>query len=233
MNKIWMALALIMVLMSKPAAAQTEFRWGVKGGLNFTTYDSDADDVQARMGQWGALCRWKFNDAFAIQPELFYARMGIRSLQTMVQQRDYTPAYATLDGQNYEWFMLQLLTDNVQLPILFKYYLPIEQFSRGINVFAGPLMSQRFDYKVSTPSQRGYLRDSRLGQPLSLIDIARAQNKFTVHAVWGLGYDSPSGIGVDFRYQMGITPIWDKDKVGCLNQHSHDRVMSLSFSYTF
>ena len=239
MKKLLATLSLI-CLFTVSSSAQTEFHWGFKGGINFTTYDSDADDVQARMGQWGVLARWNFNEHVALQTELFYARMGVRSLRKTIKWFPEDAYYTGEDNLNQK-FRLQLLTDNVQLPILVKWYLPVNLFGgHGLNVHAGPLFSQRFDYKISTSSPQGFLLDPMLGGDGSvpkkgntLRSFARAQNQFTVHALFGVGYDSPSGIGVDFRCQMGITPVWDDSKSGCYNSHSHDRVWALCFNYTF
>lgn len=206
-----------------------EFSYGLKVGLNFCTYDSDCDDVQARMGQDGIICRWRYKN-WALQPELHYARMGVRSLVKRVNAYD-GDAPAT-GGTNYsDRFMLQLLTDNVQMPIMFKYYLPL--FNHGLNIQAGPMFSQRFDYKVSTSSQKGQLRDEATGEVLQLRRFAKAQNQFTVLANVGVGFDSESGIGVDFRCSMGITPVFDKNEFGCYNPNSHDRVWSIQFTYVF
>lgn len=249
MKKLLVALSLLCAF-ALETVAQTEFHWGFKGGLNFTTYDSDADDVQARMGQWGVLCRWNIGEHFAIQPELFYARMGVRSLKKLLKAAPAHDSFSTEGSLQNEWFRIMLLTDNVQLPIIFKYYLPVDVFGgKGLNVHAGPLFSQRFDYKISTPNPEGFLQDPLLSGNGSiqynadgsitrrydndLRNFARSMNQFTVHAVWGVGYDSPSGIGVDIRCQMGITPVWNSSKNHVYNSNSHDRVWALCFNYTF
>ena len=241
MKKLLATFALV-CMFAVNSAAQTEFHWGFKGGINFTTYDSDVDDVQARMGQWGLVGRWKFNDNFALQTELFYARMGVRSLEKPLYWFGEHDSYYQNEDLLNKKFRLQLLTDNVQLPVIFKWYLPVNIFGgRGLNIHAGPLASIRFDYKISTSSPQGYLLDPKLGGEgstdpnvnNSLRNIAHAQNKFTMHAVYGIGYDSPSGIGVDIRCQMGITPVFDSDHRYCYNSHSHDRVWAICFSYTF
>lgn len=230
MRKIILAFALLCVV--AVADAQMIFRYGFKGGLNFATYDSDADDVQCRLGQWGVLCRFEWG-SFAIQPELFYARQGVRSLERLVVPE--------LEGSwiTEQNFKLMLLTDNVQLPIMLKYYLPIASL-KGINVQAGPQFSQRFDYKVSTPSEKGYLASDYLGGAMSKRRFAQDMNQFTVMANMGIGFDSESGIGVDFRCSMGLTPVFKGEivdpKTGenyAYNSNSHDRVWSISFTYLF
>ena len=243
MKKLLVALSLI-CMAAVETMAQIEFHWGFKGGINFTTYDSDCDDFQARMGQWGLLCRWNIGEHFAIQPEAFYARMGVRSLKKHVYHHTQEKPYHSSnyskdvwyrDFQGNEDFTLNLLTDNIQEAIIFKYFLPMRNESlKGLNVHAGPLFSERFDYHISTGAELGYLADDDLNQVKKLRWIARAQNEFTIHAVCGIGYDSPSGIGLDIRWQTGITPVWDKDsRYGQYNSHSHDRVWAVCFSYTF
>lgn len=210
--------------------SEIEFSYGVKIGLNFCTYDSDCDDIQARMGQDGILCRWRYKN-WALQPEIHYARMGVRSLVTKVN--NYDGAAPVTNGKNYsDRFMLHLLTDNIQMPIMFKYYTPL--FSYGLNVQAGPMLSQRFNYHISTSSQKSQLRDAKTDQLLELRNIARGQNQFTVLANFGVGFDSESGIGVDLRCSMGITPVFKDDYWrGCYNSKSHDRVWSIQFTYVF
>lgn len=247
MKKLLVALSLLCAV-ALEAVAQTQFQWGLKGGINFTTYDSDVDDVQARMGQWGVLCRWKIGDHFAIQPELFYARMGVRQLRKTIKWFPEHDAYITNEDLLNQKFYLKLLTDNVQIPVIFKYYLPVNMFGGpGLNVHAGPLFSQRFDYTIDTNCPQGYLLDPMLGgngkldyvngvstrKDNTIRNFARAQNQASLHMVYGIGYDSPSGIGFDIRCQMGITPVWDTDSPYCYNSHSHDRVWALCFSYMF
>ncbi len=250
MKKLLLALALICT-MAVETMAQCEFHWGFKGGINFTTVDSDADDFQARMGQWGVLGRWTFgeNKRFAAQTEIFYARMGVRSLRKAINWFGEHDGYYTKYDLLNQKFRLQYLSDNVQVPFLFKYYLPVNLFgTHGFNVHAGVLLSYRFDYKISTSSYEGFLLDPELGGNGSvgtstttndvlsgntLRSFARAANQFTVHAVYGIGYDSPSGIGLDIRCQMGITPVWDKDDQHAYNTNSHDRVWCIAFSYVF
>lgn len=219
--------------------AQMQFRYGFKGGLNFATYSSDADDVQARLGQWGAICRFEFG-SFAIQPEVFYARQGVRSLEKyVIDHREEGKAFGTGDVLEVEKFKLGVLTDNIQVPIMVKYYLPTTRW-KGLNVQVGPQFSQRFDYKISTPSQLGYYREPLLGtyhndkynetQTISTkYALARDMNKFTVAANFGLGFDSESGIGVDLRCSWGLTPVFKN----LYNPNSRDRVYSISFTYVF
>lgn len=222
MKKYLIALALCCT--SALASAEVNFNWGFKGGLNFTTYDSDVDDVQAHLGQWGVICRFKFGESFAIQPEVFYACQGVRSLEFLLSKnQDNSPFGSDNNPWNdYTKYRLGLLTDNIQEAIMLKYYLPFGQ--KCLNIQAGPQFSQRFDYKVTSPSPHGYLKELGMN---SKYGFAQDMNKFTTMLNVGVGYDSPSGIGVDLRWTTGLTPVFKN-----LYPTAHDRVYSISFTYT-
>ena len=240
LNKTLVALSLIFAV-SVEAMAQTEevqdrFHWGFKGGINFTTFDSDADDFQARMGQWGMLCRWDIGEHFAIQPELFYARMGVRQLEKVIKCfDDNEDPYIPVNDNKNQRFAVKLLTDNVQIPVFFKWYLPVNFLGgKGLNIHVAPMFSWAFDYTISTNSPEGFLLDPALNEKTDLLNIARGRNEITFQAVGGIGYDSPSGIGFDIRYQQGVTPVWkDTKNRPAFNPNAHDRVWAICFSYTF
>lgn len=224
-----------------------EFHYGVKVGLNLTTVSSDADDIQAKIGQMGFLCRWQW-EKWAIQPEIFYSKMGVRSLEKEilwnpdeVWRLDGQTIHGHADLMNDEDFKIGFYTHCIQMPVMFKYYAPI--FDRGLNIQAGPVLSVDIDYELSTPIQKGYLKgdyfgtrvqkytngDVRITGVESMRYLGRNRNRIGALTQFGFGYDSKSGIGVDFRYAMGLTPVF-KD---LYNTHSKYRVWSISFSYVF
>ncbi|MDO4461476.1 MAG: porin family protein [Bacteroidia bacterium] len=224
-----------------------EFHYGVKVGLNFTTVSSDADDIQAKVGQMGFLCRWQW-EKWAIQPELIYSKMGVRSLEKEIQ---WNPDEVwRLNGQdikghrdlmNDEDFKIGFYTKCIQVPVMFKYYAPI--FDRGLNIQAGPVLSVDLDYDISTPIQKGYLKGYYFGEREqyrsngerrvtgveSMRYLGRDRNRVGALAQFGIGYDSKSGIGVDFRCAMGLTPVFKN----YYNTNAKYRVWSISFSYVF
>ncbi len=213
-----------------------EFHYGFKIGLNFCTYSSDADDFQCRPGQYGICCRLQFGRFFALQPEVFYARQGIRSLEFIIEGHEDAddPYYPNPPGtprtNDEEKYRLMLLNDCFQMPIMCKFYIPFRL--PGINIQAGPLFSQRFDYKVSSPSPASLLANpcfpEKVNRDLSKNAFARDQHQATMGVNWGIGYDSDSGIGVDLRLYTGITRVFKT-----VNTHSRDRVWSISFTYMF
>lgn len=242
MKKIIFAIIALMSCATINAQEETintkamDFQYGFKAGLNFTTYDSDADDFQARFGQWGIICRFKFKN-WAIQPELHYAKMGVRSLNYFYRKKneDRYDTWGYQGGKDrpvYGKFKLHLLTDNIQMPIIFKWYVPIQMW-KGVNIQAGPTLSQRFDYSISTSTGSGLvgLKELNLRRP-TIREFARDQNQFTVLGTYGIGFDSESGIGVDIRFSQGFTPVFKNERQTAFT-HAHDRVWSLSFTYVF
>lgn len=216
-------------------AKSIDFQYGFKAGLVFTTYDSDADDFQARFGNWGFICRWKAEN-WAIQPELHYTTQGVRSLIYKMryggQQYDNYGKVPELDDAVTSKFRLNLKTYNVQMPIMFKWYMPIQSL-KGINIQAGPKIGAIFDYQVSAPTNTyGLLMSPELGTEGRLRRFGRDLNRFTVAADFGAGFDSKSGIGFDLRCSMGLRPVFKNEKQKAFT-HAHDRVWSVAFTYVF
>ncbi|MCQ2215276.1 MAG: PorT family protein [Bacteroidales bacterium] len=218
------------------------FHYGVKAGFNLTTFSSDADDLQARLGQMGFICRWQWKN-FAIQPEIYYMTMGVRSLEHEIKFHPnlvWRPTGMGIVGHedltNDEDFRLGFTTKNIQFPVIFKYYLPFRK--EGFNIQAGPTFNVDCDYKASTPSPLGYLYNPEFGEYYwkskdtwtgvqSLRRIGRNRNRVSAIAQFGIGYDSKSGIGVDVRCGMGLTPVF-KDYY---NTNAKNRFWALSFTY--
>ncbi len=218
------------IVVTKPV----EFHYGFKAGLNLTTYDSDCDDFQARFGQFGILCRWQFKN-WAIQPELHYATMGVRSVEHMMRKRDNEADTWGTDRKDAIDFRLKMkmTTKNIQMPINFKWYLPIQSL-HGINIQAGPTLSVQFNYDVSiSGSPAGLLADPAIGIANgNKREFAHDMNRFTVLGNVGAGYDSPSGIGVDLRWCTGLTPVFKGEKQKAFT-NCHDRLWVIAFTYVF
>ena len=96
------------------AQTQVSFKYGVKAGINVSTWTGDADDAESlTRGQFGAFARLSILDKLAIQPELLYSLQGTKG-----------------DGEDGT---TKIKTNYVQIPVMFKYY-PI----MGLNLQAGP-----------------------------------------------------------------------------------------------
>lgn len=74
-NSILMVIALFVCSIS--ANAQN-FKFGLKGGLNFANVDvENAGDIEGRTGwHFGAVAQLSLMDTFAIQPEIIYSSQG-------------------------------------------------------------------------------------------------------------------------------------------------------------
>lgn len=101
--------AIVVILGSMGIAQAQEFDFGLKAGANFSDL-SDADNIDNRTGILaGAFVALKFNDNWAIQPELLYSQQGGDS--------DFGDIHV----------------DYVNVPVILKYYL-----IGGLNLQVGP-----------------------------------------------------------------------------------------------
>ena len=80
MKKITLTL-LGLVAFSTSALAQQEVKFGPKAGVNFSSVNgNDADGKESLLGfHLGVFAEIKFNDKFAIQPEVLYSSQGYKS----------------------------------------------------------------------------------------------------------------------------------------------------------
>lgn len=223
-------IALMLICCTEAAYSQVKFNYGIKGGFNISTYSYDPDDAQLRLGQWGALCRLTFlNGSMAVQPEIIYSRQGSRSLD-LLRIKHSKPEWETTTNKWFdEVFKVKITTQYVQMPIMVKYYIPKMM---GINVQAGPQVGYMFDYEISPINEYGWMASAEMGAPLSTRNIHRSMNYWNVALNVGAGFDSESGIGVDFRCGLGLTKVFE-DGTQYASSNTRDRVWSLAFSYTF
>ena len=85
MKKLF-TLVVVVVLMVVGAKAQTEIVVGPKVGLNMTNI-SNFDLKNKLSFHVGGFAEFRFNDYFAIQPELVYSRQGAREKIDLHHQR--------------------------------------------------------------------------------------------------------------------------------------------------
>jgi len=103
-------LIVVMVMLFASANAQI-VRFGLKGGINFSTLVGDTEDNNSRLGfNGGGFAEIKIIDKFFIQPELLYSEEG-----TIYDDDD------------------KLKTSYFKIPILAKYYV-----AKKISIEAGP-----------------------------------------------------------------------------------------------
>jgi len=120
MKKITLTL-LGLVAFSTSALAQQEVKFGPKAGVNFATVNGkDADDAKMLTGfHVGAFAEIKFNDKFAIQPEVLYSAQGAKGKDEGVE--------------------VKAKYDYINVPIMAKYYVT-ENLAFELGPYVGFLM---------------------------------------------------------------------------------------------
>ena len=124
MKKIILSLALLAGLTSA-ANAQTN-RFGVKGGVNYTTFSGDGvDDAKYKFGAVGGLAaNFGFSESLSLQTELLYSMKGVQSKATDLKFK-----------LNY-----------IELPLMFRYTLAD---GKGPFLQAGPQVGYLANAKLS------------------------------------------------------------------------------------
>ena len=80
MKKVILSLALL-AGMTGAAQAQTGVRFGLKGGINYSTITAkNTDGIESKLGlQAGAFANFGLSDLISIQPEVLYSQKGFQS----------------------------------------------------------------------------------------------------------------------------------------------------------
>jgi hypothetical protein len=128
---------------------------------------------------------YQFNKLFAIQPEANYTMKGATDEQTF-------------NGETAE---LTLSLDYIEIPILFKVLIPIENSPIRPSVFVGPYVG----FNSTAKAKLEYM-----GQ--SVEDDIEDIKSTEFGLVFGAGLGFPVGqneLGVDFRYELGLTTLDD------------------------
>jgi hypothetical protein len=97
----------------------------------------------------------------------------------------------------------------VNVPLLFQY-----MFDNGFRLEAGP--------------QIGFLASAKYKNDGNSVDIKEGFNSIEFGVPLGVGYISPSGFGVDARYNIGLSNINETDNV-----KAHNRGFQLGVFYQF
>lgn len=125
MKKTILSLVLLAGITSA-ANAQTTTRFGVKGGVNYTTFSGDGvEDAKYKFGAVGGLAaNFGFSESLSLQTELLYSMKGVQSKATDLKFK-----------LNY-----------IELPIMFRYTL---SDGKGPFLQAGPQVGYLANAKLS------------------------------------------------------------------------------------
>jgi hypothetical protein len=167
-------------------AQSTEF--GFKGGINIATYGGDdAEDLDSRTGIIvGGSFAFNLSPMFSIQPELLYAMKGAKS--------------------DDEFGSFTVKHDYLELPVLARLTIPTAPGSSfRPSLFAGPALGIELSCDLE-----GTDEGVTLSASCSDFDLDTKTVDFGMVFGGELGLDRGGmRIGLEARYNLGLTSIWD------------------------
>lgn len=185
MKKITMTL-LGLVAFSTGALAQQEVKFGPKAGVNFANISGkDAEDNKMLIGfHVGAFAEIKFNDKFAIQPEILYSAQGAK------QEGSQTIAGITSSYEN------KAKTSYINVPIMAKYYVA-PSFAVELGPYVGFLMSSDLESKSTIGSVTAE----------NEMDMKDSTNSIDFGLGAGVSFNLDNGFFIGARYNLGLTKL--------------------------
>ncbi len=174
-------LSIIVSLFIVANVLSQEIRFGVKGGLNISKFNSKTNapfsENTGRVGfHVGGLIEISLNEKFAIQPELLFSTQG----------------------SNINSGERELRLNYLQLPVMGKY-----KIVKGLSAEAGPvlgyLLSAKFNGLVNSEDGR------------ETIDIKDGYKSVNVALGIGASYKLKSDIFFGLRYNIGLSNINNED----------------------
>jgi hypothetical protein len=184
--KKYIILALIFTALTSVSFGQG-MQLGLKAGVNFSNLvGDDIEGAESKTGFVGGLFfMYQFNKLFAIQPEAYYTMKGATDEQSFA-------------GETAE---LTISLDYIEIPILFKVLIPIENSPIRPSVFVGPYVG----FNSTAKAKLEYMGQS---EEEDIEDVKSTD----FGLVFGAGLGFPVGtneVGVDFRYGLGLTTLDD------------------------
>ena len=193
MKKITLTL-LGLFAMSTSALAQQEVKFGPKAGVNFATLNGkDAGDAKMAIGfHVGAFAEIKFNDKFAVQPEVLFSAQGAKVKESGTEVVMGVPVNYEAEGKtklNY-----------INIPIMAKYYIT-DNFAVEAGPYVGFLMTAETEYEA-TMSAAGISQTEK-----STEDIKDISNSIDFGVGVGASFNLDSGFFIGARYNLGLTKV--------------------------
>jgi hypothetical protein len=200
-------LLLMVVIIGLTISSNAQTKFGVKAALNISNFSGDDfDDLDSRTAAaFGVFAQIGINDKLTFQPELLYSMQGAES------------SYSEYGYESED----KIKVDYLQIPLLMKYYV-IE----GLSINAGPqigfLLSAKDDWEYN------YDEGSEEGEE----DIKDYFKSMDFGLAFGLGYELQSGLGFDFRYNLGLSNIVEEDEMG-MDAEGKNSVIQFAVSFAF
>jgi outer membrane protein W len=177
-----------LVAFSTSALAQQEVKFGPKAGINLANLSGDVEDNKMLIGfHVGGFAEIKFNDKFAIQPEIVYSAQGTK----MEYSETIMGITATAEADtklNY-----------INVPIMAKYYVA-PSFAIEAGPYVGFLMSANSKGSSSAAGMTADF-DEDIKDELNSIDFGLGI---------GASFNMDSGLFIGARANFGLTTV-DKD----------------------
>ncbi len=183
---VFAALSVLAAVIPQPAAAETTFDLGVKGGLSMAKVKfSDAEEPFSSLNKpvFGVFFSLNLNTFFSIQPEVYLLKTG---------------GYIEMDkGEIYRY---ELAFDYIHVPVLAKIKLIREGSMRPI-LFAGPA------FGFLTKAMEKYYIDGVLDEEQDVKEYLKSSN---ISVVFGGGVEFVLDkilLVLDVRYDLGLANI--------------------------
>ena len=191
MKKLTLTL-LGLVAISASAVAQQEVKFGPKAGVNFAMLNGkDAEDAKMLIGfHVGAFAEIKFNEKFAVQPEVVFSAQGAKT-ESSETIAGVTYAYEGKSKINY-----------INVPIMAKYYV-VPSFAIEAGPYVGFLATANAESKGTVGG---------VTQELDA-DIKDQTNSVDFGLGVGASFNLDSGLFIGARYNLGLAKL-DKDGDG-------------------
>lgn len=199
MKKITLTL-LGLVAFSTSALAQQEVKFGPKAGVNFASINGEIKDegeiTKFDKGQTGfhvgAFAEIKFNDKFAIQPELLYSVQGGKMEDSGSETvMGVTYAYEAEQKWNLHY---------INVPIMAKYYV-----IPSVAIEAGPYVG--FNIKSEAKYEESATVAGVTQSENETYDFKKGTNSIDFGLGAGASFNLDNGFFVGARYNLGLAKI--------------------------
>ncbi|WP_396188948.1 porin family protein [Flavobacterium sp.] len=210
MKKIVMTAIAVFALINSNAQ---DVKFGVKTGLNLSTFSGDVANVDSKFGFiLGGFAEIKLSEKFAFQPELLFSTQGAKSSES----------YAEIGYS--EKMEYNLKANYLNIPLMAKYYAN-SKLSIQVGPQIGFLMSSKtkVDYTINDAGV--------IDSGSQTVDTKSSYNSIDFGLNIGAGYDITENIGLDLRYNLGLSNV--NKKVDGVDMNVKNSVVQLGVSYKF
>ena len=232
MKKITLTL-LGLVAFSTSALAQQEVKFGPKAGVNFASINGkvteEGETFEFNKGQTGfyvgAFAEIKFNDKFAIQPELLYTVQGGGAEES---------GSSTIMGETYSFESKSKWNLHyINIPIMAKYYV-----IPSVAIEAGPYVG--FNIKSEFEDDYSEIASGVSMSQKDTYDFKKGTNSVDFGLGFGASYNMDNGFFVGARYNLGLAKIskdakWTEGNTEfeSTKEDFKNRVIQVSVGYKF